>query len=440
MGILLLGLVAYLFFVEFPQQQKKQEAESKAKKVFEIDETTAQAIRIRYPDLEIKLEKTPENRWNITHPVAAEADDREVKSLLSTVVDMRLTRVVEERNQDPAQYGFDHPPVEITLTLPGHEEQVVVGEDGPVANTLFVKRGSDQRVMLVEQWVKGALTRSLLDLRDKTVLPMDRDKVTELVLHLPQKDFSFDKENDQWMLKEPKTLRADNDTIRNLLAALQNLRATDFVDSEEEKEKTRKEFKKPEWIVTLKEEAKNPTVSFYRAKDKRTLFAVTAPDRPLYRISDAILTDFKSDLFYYQDKRLLLFDPDQVQVIEVKTESESYKLKKTENAWSLEGESGELDSDAVTGFLNHLKLLRAQEQPVSPVQPKASGLDPVTTEVRLFNGQGQSLGELKVGKEERGKLYATGVPELGITLITKDILDNIPKKSELMKPSPPTSG
>src|SRR3972149_4403612 len=131
MTLILLALLAYLFLVEFPRERKKQEADLNAKKVFSLDEAAVKAIQIRYPDRVIQLEKNPENRWQITNPLIAEADDREVKSVLSTVVDMRLTRVVEERNQDPAQYGFDHPPVEVTLILPDKEEQVIIGNDGP---------------------------------------------------------------------------------------------------------------------------------------------------------------------------------------------------------------------------------------------------------------------------------------------------------------------
>ena len=440
MTLILLALLACLFLVEFPRERKKQEADLNAKKVFSLDEAAVKAIQIRYPDRVIQLEKNPENRWQITNPLIAEADDREVKSVLSTVVDMRLTRVVEERNQDPAQYGFDHPPVEVTLILPDKEEQVIIGNDGPVANTLYVKRGSDQRVMLAEQWVKGSLVRTLFDLRNKNVLPMDRDKVAELKLDFPKLGFLMAKERSdsggQWRLKAPKTLKADDDTISNLLLLLQNLRATGFIDNEQEKSATRKEFKKAELTVSLRDEGKDHSVSFYRTKEKGVLLAVTTPDRPLYRISDAVLTDFKPDLFYYQDKRLLALDQEKVQGIEVKTASEFYRLKQTSGVWFIEGEPGELDTDAVTRFLSHLTVVKAQQQPDSPILPVAAGLDPPATEVKLMDASGQTLGALKVGSEAQGMLYAMGVPELGITLISKDILDNIPKKSELIKPKP----
>lgn len=438
MAISLLTLLAYLFLVELPQERKKQDADLNAKKVLSLDEAAVKAIQIRYPDQAIQLEKNPENHWQITSPLVAEADDREVKSVLSTVMDMRLTRVVEERNQDPAQYGFDHPPVEVTLILPDKEEQITVGDDGPVANTLYVKRGSDQRVVLAEQWIKGSLTRTLFDLRNKNILTINRDKVTELQLDFPKLSFPMAKEQSasggQWMLKAPKTLKADNDTISNLLLLLQNLRATGFVDFEEEKALARKELKKAELTVSLMEEGKNPTASFYRTREKGVLFAVTTPDRPLYRISDTVLTDFKPDLFHYQDKRLLAFDQDKVKEIEVKTPSESYRLKQMRGTWVIEGETGELDQEAVTRFLNHLSMVRAQKRPDPPVLASTAGFEQPSTEVRLTDSAGQVLGELKVGSEAQGMLYAMGAPELGITLLNKDILDNIPKKNELMKP------
>ncbi|HLB94950.1 MAG TPA: DUF4340 domain-containing protein, partial [Nitrospiria bacterium] len=284
----------------------------------------------------------------------------------------------------------------------------------------------------------------LFDLRNKNVLPMDRDKVAELKLDFPKLGFLMAKEQSsasggsggQWMLKAPKTLKADDDTINNLLLLLQNLRATGFIDNEQERSATRKEFKKAELTVSLRDEGKDHSVSFYRTKEKGVLLAVTTPDRPLYRISDTVLTDFKADLFYYQDKRLLAFDQEKVQDIEVKTPSESYRLKQTSGVWFIEGEVGELDTDAVTRFLSHLTVVGAQQQPDSQILPVAAGLDPPATEVKLMDASGQTLGALKVGSEAQGMLYAMGVPELGITLISKDILDNIPKKIELIKPKP----
>jgi hypothetical protein len=442
MAIILLALVGYLFFVEFPQEQKKQEADLKAQKVLSLDEAAVKALKIRYPDREIQLEKTPEHQWWITSPLVAEADDGEVKRLVSTIAEMRLTRIIEDQNQDPAPYGFDHPQVEVTLTLENikdsqqgdKQEKIILGDNGPVLNTLYIKRGSDQRVVLVDQGVKSSLILTLSDLRNKTVLPMDRNKVTELKLDFQKQSLLFAKEGEQWMIKQPKAIKADNSTISRLLLTLENLRATGFVDLEREKTKTRNRFKGPELILSLKEEGENPTVSFYRTGEKGHTFAVTVPERPIYQVPDAALNDFPPDLFHYQDKHLLLFEQEKVKEIEVKTPSESYRLKQKDRSWTVEGEAGTVDQEAVNRFFNSLKFAEAQRQPDPPILPEKAGLAPSTTHIQLMDSEGQTLARLEVGSEAGGLLYTRGIPELGITLINKNILDNIPKKSELIKP------
>jgi hypothetical protein len=355
---------------------------------------------------------------------------------------MRLTRIIEDQNQDPAPYGFDHPQVEVTLTLENikdsqqgdKQEKIILGDNGPVLNTLYIKRGSDQRVVLVDQGVKGSLILTLSDLRNKTVLPMDRNKVTELKLDFQKQSLLFAKEGEQWMIKQPKAIKADNSTISRLLLTLENLRATGFVDLEREKTKTRNRFKGPELILSLKEEGKNPTVSFYRTGEKGHTFAVTVPERPIYQVPDAALNDFPPDLFHYQDKHLLPFEQEKVKEIEVKTPFESYRLKQKDRSWTVEGEAGTVDQEAVNRFLNSLKFAEAQRQPDPPILPEKAGLAPSTTHIQLTDSEGQTLARLEVGGETQGMLYARGTPELGISLTNKNILNNIPKKNELIKP------
>jgi hypothetical protein len=431
MAFVFLVLIAYLFIIEFPLQQKKLEKELQAKNIFNINKEEIDFIKIKYPNQEIHLKKVAEDYWDIIHPLATGADNREIASLISTIVDMKLNRMLDVQNL--SDHGLDQPAIEIILTLGEQEEKVIIGNDGAVANTLYVQRGSDQQVLLVDQWIRGALTRTVFDLRNKSILSIDQDKVTELELIFPKDYFLMTKEQNQWWIKEPESVRADSSIINNLLLALSNLRATNFVDNEDEKMRTQNEFKTADLIATIKDNDINPKISFYRAIEKEPVFAVTTQDLPFYMISDSVLSDFKTDLFYYQDKIMLNFEKTQIKRIDIKTASESYSLQLTSGTWSLDGEETEINTEEVNRFLDRMKTLKAQKKPHFPVQPKLVGLDPPSTEIRLFNAPGEMAAQLVIGSEVDTTLHAMGITELGTVLINKDVLDDIPRKNELIK-------
>jgi Domain of unknown function (DUF4340) len=433
MAVILLALAGYLVWVEIPQQREKEAADQASKILLSIDGDTIRTIRVKTHDQETDLKKTGDNQWSITSPLPVEADASEVKNLIATFSDLRFTRVIEETNPDPAQYGFDHPVVEITVGLPDSEEKVIVGDDGPVANTLYVKQGSTQRVVLAEEWIKGSLNRSFFDLRNKTVDTIDAEKATALRVNFPEKTFVFKKDGEGWKVESPRSAGADGNRIDGLLRSLANLRATAFTDSEAEKKAARSKFKKEILSVEVAQGDLQTELAFYPAETKGNAFTVTSPEKPIYTVSDSLLGDFKPDLFAYLDKHLLKFKKEDVARMEIKTASESYVLSKAEGGWSLEGESARPEEEDVDNFLSRLENLSARREPDPPVKPDSAAIEPPTTEVRLLDSNHRVLAAVGIGSEFKDMLLAKGNSDLGVVLVDKNVLDDIPRKNELVK-------
>jgi hypothetical protein len=70
-------------------------------------------------------------------------------------------------------------------------------------------------------------------------------------------------------------------------------------------------------------------------------------------------------------------------------------------------------------------------------KPATIGLKPPLYEIRLIGQNPKTAAELRLGKELKGMLYAQGNTPLGIALVNKDFLDEIPRKSELIKKEEP---
>ena len=90
LALLLIGLGAYLYFVE----SKQIAEEGKKEKLLDVSADDVTAVSLVYPDREIALEKT-DGGWRMTKPVAAAADDSTVKNLVRAVADADVKKTIE---------------------------------------------------------------------------------------------------------------------------------------------------------------------------------------------------------------------------------------------------------------------------------------------------------------------------------------------------------
>jgi len=438
MALILLVLGAYLFIVEIPHENKAREAEQNADRLFKFESGDVDTVELRYPNTAIELRKSKDGNWSLSKPLQTEADQREVQSLVSTIADIRYNRVVAEKGANLDEFGLTHPNADITLTLPDGTREIKIGDDGPLSGTIYLQKGGDPRVVLAQQWIKGSLTRTVFDFRTKIILPIEHDKVERLELVFPKKRFELARKDKEWSLTKPIATPADDDALNNLTLMLQNLRANFFIDPGPDRDRAMKAMKKPLVTVVTHETENNAdrplTARFYDAPEKQDVYVVTEPDKPIYRVARSNLDELKPELFHYQEKRLLEFKPDDVKGIAVRAAKEEYTLELKSDGWTMKGEKKPVRQDGVKRFLDQIEKLRAFQPVESPVKkPAKVGLRPAVQEIRLLDQNKKPLATLEVGNELKGMLYARGNTRLGIAMINKDFLDEIPRKAELTK-------
>jgi len=438
----LLLLAVYLVVVELPEQEKAKQTEATADQIFNFKSADVEEIALHYPAESIELTKAPDGKWQVSKPIQTEADQREVQSLISTVADIRFTKVVEEQASDLSEFGLNHPAVDITLTLPDRTEQLLIGDDGPMPSTLFVQKKGDPRVVLTPQWIKGSLTRTVFDFRTKVLLPIEQEKMDRVLLEFPKRSILLAKQDQHWIIKKPVDEPADEDAVGSLTLMLQNLRATFFIDPGPEHDRTLKGLKKPLVVVTGQETVnggpRSVTARFFDAPEKDSVYVVTEPDQPIRRVARANLDELKSDLFHYQDKHLVRLQRDLIEGIDIRTPDEHFRLARKETVWTMENEPKPISQDRIIRLLEQIERLKSVQAPENPVKdPTKVGLKPADYEIQLSIPKEKAAPSLRLGKELKGMLYAKGNTTLGIVLVNKDFLDEIPKKDELLKKEEP---
>lgn len=438
MAFILAGLGLYLYMVEFPAHESEEQEAIVKKKVLSLDEQAITSLTFKTDRESLTFERTKDKGWMLTAPIHSEADQRELQSLIRAIVTGTVKRIVEDKPGSLAPFGLDTPVTTITINASGQEETLAIGDSGPLSSTLYVLRGSDNSVLLSDLAPKDFVNKSLMTFRRKDILHITQSEIDRVRLTYPTTEIVLyrvsDKPKPKWRIRYPIEAEADLNEIRILLFRLEDLKAMGIVDPGPERKRLAENLTAPKVKITLHQANGDQTVKLYQPDSASgEAIAETAPDAPLYRINPTFITDFSKDLFNFQDKRLLGADPSEIAILQVKTRSEQFSLINQSGEWVLEDSPSEkLHQEAAELFVSRVANTLAELRVVKQTSPLAPyGLVSPVAEFVAIGRDGKLAGKLLIGDQANGLAYATGQRLQGIYQIRADILNQVPKKSEL---------
>jgi hypothetical protein len=210
------GLGAYIYFVD----AKRPDTEPR-EKVFSVAADDVEEIRVTAKGDTTVLRKA-DGAWTLLEPVATEADQNEITSLLSSLTSLEITREVDPNAANLSEYGLTTPKADISFTAKGGVKgRVRLGDATPTGGDLYAVAGDGARVVLVGTFVETNLARSAFELRDKRVLRFERDKADALEITAAGRvPVTFTRTNSDWRVTAPVNARGDYGAIEGLLTRL----------------------------------------------------------------------------------------------------------------------------------------------------------------------------------------------------------------------------
>jgi hypothetical protein len=218
-------VLAALAGVLYWSQHRKPPAESAAVPssatpvILKVDPFAVTQLVLKQKGSDPVTVKKIEGKWQITEPKPYRADQEAVAGVLSTLSALSADRVVEDKAADRKQYGLEEPAAEVDVGT----RQLMLGDDTPAGGDVYVAVAGDPRVFTVSSYTKTSLGKSLNDLRDKSLLTLNPDKVSRVELLKKGQDLEFDRTKDGWQILKPSASPADatavNDLVRSLTGA-----------------------------------------------------------------------------------------------------------------------------------------------------------------------------------------------------------------------------
>jgi len=280
---------------------------------FKVDDVNKFVITQQgQPPVEVEREQ---GLWKIVKPAKYNADPDGVRMLLSSLSNSRIDDFTADNPANVAQYGLDKPSLEVSVfTGPAQSRQSLEfgkKETAPGKDDYYVRRGEKPDVYAVHSYLFTDANKGLNDLRDRTVLAFDPDKVEQIKFTSGGKSFAVAHAGgDKWTETDGGKSDADPVKVRQFLDRLHTLKAESIVqDSTANLEKFGLNSPNEQVVFLGKDGKSMGTVKLARI-ERHNENNKNAPARTdYYTLSSASPTIYKIFEYDYSD---LIKKPDQL--------------------------------------------------------------------------------------------------------------------------------
>ena len=373
-GVIFLALLSFVYFYEIKGGEQRKAEAKRAKELLSFQDGAARRITLVRGDSVVVLQKEG-GQWRLVMPVQDLADQQAVERLLRNLRESERERVVADSAEVAAhadlvaKYGLDSPRLRVVLDLDeGPLDTLVVGADTPTNRyTYMQQRGADPEIFVVRAWRFDNLDKGAFDLRDRRVLPFDRDKVQEIRLDRPQDSIVLQKgDGSAWSITAPVRGRGDAEAVRSLLSRLENGKIKAFVEESATEERLAALGLAPpstfELSLLVGEERAEKRLRVGNRTSAGAFYARDMSAPQVFTVDSLLVKDLDKPLDDLRDKKLLTFDRDRVDRIEIERPGEEKvaAAKDTADVWAvIQPRHLPAKSWKLSGLLTDLEQLKA---------------------------------------------------------------------------------
>lgn len=312
---------------------------------------------------ELTLEKA-DGVWKITKPNSLAADQESVSSVVSTLSSLNADRMIEEKAGDLKPFGLADPSLEISVTLKDKKtSQLQIGDQTPAGDDYYAKLAGDPRVFTIASYNKSSVDKSAGDLRDKRLLTMDLDKLSQIELVASKENITFARNKDEWQILKPKPWRADSVAVDGLVQTLKDAKM-EISSSAEDEKKTAAGFDSGKPVATVRVTGPAGAQTLQVRKNKDDYYAKSSAVAGVFKVSSSLGTGLDKKLDDFRNKKLFDFGYETPDKIEIHDGAKSYFVTHGgQDWWGPDGKK--LDSSSVEDLLGKLRDLAADRFPDS---------------------------------------------------------------------------
>ena len=374
-------------------------------------------------------ERNSTGQWRITSPTSLPADQSAVSSLLGTFSSLNSERLVEEKAGNLVPYGLDAPKFEVDLTEKDKRTQkLLLGDATPAGNAMYAKLDGDPRIFTMPSYDKTSIDKTANDLRDKRLLRVDPDKISQVDLVKQKQEIAFGRNKDEWQIVKPKPLRADGTQVDELVRALTDAKmelGASGAQSDDQK-KTASAFASATPIASAKITAESGTQELQVRKNKDDYYAKSSVVEGIYKVPSTLGQALDKKLEDFRNKKLFDLGSDDPNKIEIRDGSKTYFLTRSgEDWWS--GSAKKMDAGTVQELIDKIRDLSASKF-------VDSGITSALVDLTVTSNDGKRVERVAISKD-RDNYIAKRENEPALYQLDSKAVDDLTKSAGEVKPA-----
>jgi len=307
----------YLIKTSFKLALETSVGDLRDKTLVNLKKDDVRKLKIERPDTTIVAERISEgdkHHWRLHQPVDTAADPSAIDDVVNGIVTAKAADFAD-RPEDLSSVGLDKPRVIVSLTTKDGQERIFrigkqiekkvpkeYGEGTEQKQVVYVDMKQRPQLLLVAAELVNQVSKSLFDLRDKTILDFAKEKVSQVNVQSKQKlNFTVNKnEAAEWILQAPPGTKADTIKIDDILWDLKILKATAFEkEHPAQKDLTEYGLSVPHTVITLKITGQSRPIKVRLGNKAQpgVRYCQTSESEQVYQINATVLLrDLPADL------------------------------------------------------------------------------------------------------------------------------------------------
>jgi len=393
----LLVLAGVLYWSEHHKPKDTTASSTTTPAILKIDPATVTNVTVKQKGAPpVTLARTGSDQWKITAPAAYPADSSTVSSMLSSLAPLNSDSVVEDKPSNLAEYGLSDPSLEVDLTgKDNRTDRLLFGDDAPTGGGVYVQLAGNPRVFTAGSFAKTSLNKSLGDLRDKRLLPIDSASISSIDLNRKSQNITFARIQKGWQIEQPESYRTDNYQVDDLLSQLTGARWDPSVSAED----ATRDFSHATPVATVKLTGSSGTDTLEVRKEKDSYYAKSSAIPGSWKVdstsASSLDADLERSLDDFRNKQLFDFGYSNPEKIEYHSGNTSIVLAKAGNDWISNGKK--MDSNSVEALISALRDFSASKF-------VTTGFTSPAIDVGITSGNGKRIEKVQIQKTSDGAI------------------------------------
>lgn len=258
------------------------------KKLMSLSKWDLSTLKIKSEKDEMTFQKTSDG-WDLIQPITFAANEEMISQILTALETSSIEKFVDEDPADLSPFELSPPHQSIFLKRNEDEEwfQIIFGkaEEG----FLYARRNDRHPVFLVNDHILNTVMKSAEDFKEKRISRRNRYHVKKFHIMMDETVCeALLNPGGEWLTHKPEEKTLDEGDIYALLASILEIKAIDFLDSHQWKQKE-KELRTPLMMAQISGDQFEDNIMFFQDSLGRIFAKNSSHKFSFYQISqDAV--------------------------------------------------------------------------------------------------------------------------------------------------------